>query len=225
MKLSYKYRGAVHSSEIDWTENGRSVVFQRIRKELMNRHEMVLDGLEPHIKCLDELADTLYKQIHSTPQHKHNTYNPALPKILERILSELTDTISNLPADGQGGIFRALCGDVMAVFRKMADVYLEENKYHGKMLKRDNRAEKYEQNIVDASVHDGLAQDFENVVLQMNDLSNVLDCLTKTQKRRLVQHVILGYTITRIAEIEGSAVSTIHESIKSALTKLKENYR
>lgn len=223
MNLSYQYQGKSYSAKINWTENNHSVVFQKIRKELESKHSFLLSEFENEIQLLDALADTLYKQIHNIPEYTNNTYNPALPKILKVIISELTDCICKLPIEGQGGIFRALCEDASVIFQSMVDVFLEDNKYQGKMLKRDSRAEKYMHKLVRSNLQEQLTLEFEEVVLQMTDLANVLDCLTKTQKRRLVQHVILGYTVTHIAEMESTSKQSVHENIKSALTKLKEN--
>lgn len=225
MKLSYQYKGKQFLAEINWTENGCSVVFQNIRRELIVKHRFELSEFDSQIKYLDDLANTLYEQIYSIPQYTNNTYNPALPKILQGIMKELTDRISKLPAEGQGGIFRALCEDVTAKFQNTVDVFLEDNRYQGKMLKRDNRAEKYAHKLVRSTAREQLTLEFEEVVLQMTDLANFLDCLTRTQKRRLVQHVILGYTVTHIAELEGASKQSVHESIKSALTKLKEYFQ
>lgn len=224
MNLNYHYQGEYHSAKIDWTENSHSVVFRNIGKELESKHNFSLTEFDGQIKSLDDLAGILYEQIHTIPEYTCNTYNPALPKILQGIMSELTDCISRLPIEGQGGIFRALCEDAAAIFQNMVEVFLEDNRYQGKMLKRDNRAEKYMQKIIRSTMQEQLTLEFEEVVLQMTDLANVLDCLTNTQKRRLVQHVILGYTITHIAELENNtSKQSVHESIKSALTKLKEN--
>lgn len=225
MDLNYQHQGKRYLARINWTENNSSVVFRNIGKELEIRHGFSLSEFDEQINFLDDLVDTLYKQIHTIPEHTSNTYNPALPRILNEIMSELTNCINKLPTMGQSGLFHALCKYVAVIFQNMVDVFLEDNRYQAKMLKRYNRAEKYMHEFVRSAMPEQLTLEFEEVVLQMADLANILDCLTKTQKRRLIQHVVMGYTISNIAEFEDVSKQSVHESIQSALTKLKEKSR
>ena len=49
-------------------------------------------------------------------------------------------------------------------------------------------------------------------------------CLTKTQKRRFIQHYILGLSLRQIAAIESVHFTSVDESLKRAAYKLKQYF-
>ena len=55
----------------------------------------------------------------------------------------------------------------------------------------------------------------------MTDLAHLLDQLTEAQKRRLVKHIFLGYTLQEIADQEGVSNQSVSVSIAAALKKLR----
>ena len=56
-------------------------------------------------------------------------------------------------------------------------------------------------------------------------LSEGLMMLSETQRRRIIQHCCYGMSERDIAMREGKEKSTIHESILSAMKKLKKFYK
>lgn len=63
--------------------------------------------------------------------------------------------------------------------------------------------------------------EFESVLIQMTDLSRLLEQLTATQRERLVKHIFLNYTLQEIADQEGVSIVSVHQSITAALKKLR----
>ena len=63
--------------------------------------------------------------------------------------------------------------------------------------------------------------EFESVLIQMTDLSRLLEQLTATQRERLVKHIFLNYTLQEIADQEGTSRQSVSESITAALKKLR----
>ena len=64
---------------------------------------------------------------------------------------------------------------------------------------------------------------FEQDSVTKADIEAALKMCTPVQRKRLIQHYFQGYTFTEIAKMDGCAVASVTESIKSGLKKIK-NY-
>ena len=58
--------------------------------------------------------------------------------------------------------------------------------------------------------------------MEEEKLYAALDQLTEKQRKRVYAHYILGVKQSDIAKMEGTSVSTVHESIKRGLRRLKK---
>ena len=56
-------------------------------------------------------------------------------------------------------------------------------------------------------------------------LKESLNCLTKTQKRRIVLHFFEDKSFTEIARLENCDESSVRESIYSGIKKIKKNLK
>ena len=222
MNIKYQFEGNEYLLSVDWGGNLGLSVFKNIRKEIEKRHGINLVELQSQIECMDEIINTLYGHIYSMPQHLRNTYNPALPRILQKSMSELITQLDMLFAYEKNGFFYLLCKEVLAYWDQMLEVFLEDNRYQCKILEREKNSEKHNQKIIHSLPQENITSEFEEYVLQMTDISNVLKSLTEKQRRRLVLHIFAGYSISIISEMESTSKQSVHESIKGALAKLKE---
>ena len=66
-----------------------------------------------------------------------------------------------------------------------------------------------------------MSYEFESVLIQMTDISRLLDRLTESQRSRLVKHIFLKFTLQEIADQEGVSKQSVSESIAAALKKLR----
>lgn len=58
--------------------------------------------------------------------------------------------------------------------------------------------------------------------MEEEELYAALDQLTEKQRKRVYAHYILGIKQSDIANMEGTSVSTVHESIKRGLRRLEK---
>jgi DNA-directed RNA polymerase specialized sigma24 family protein len=114
-------------------------------------------------------------------------------------------------------LFTSLFASVVGKLRDTVDVYLEEHAYRCKFRERMRDKEQY----IETTPSSFLSCEFEDVLLQMTDLSSQMDCLSEKQRRRLVKHVFLKYTLQEIADQEGVGKSKIQKSVADALKKLR----
>ena len=101
--------------------------------------------------------------------------------------------------------------------QEMVEVYLLDNAYQGKHRYRRRHFEEWLETTAEGS----MSCEFESVLIQMTDLSRLLDQLTATQRERLVKHIFLNYTLQEIADQEGVGKKSVSESITAALKRLR----
>lgn len=217
MLIAYDYKGKDHFFQARWTEDEHSVIFRIIRKEVESRHKLCLEYCSELAAKLDMTMDRLYIQLYGLPEHHSNTYNPAYPRLLEEILNEIKSDIRSLPAEGDGRLLYSLYWDVFQQICEIVEIFLADNRYQNKILKRHECS-------IEAAPDKYPSTDFEDLILQMTDLSNLLNCLTETQRRRFVLHVFLKYTLQEIANKERVGVSKIHKSVMEAYKKIHQRY-
>ena len=107
--------------------------------------------------------------------------------------------------------------NVAGKLQKISDVYLADNAYQCKYRERRRKKEEY----IETSDPMLLSFEFEDVLLQMTDISRMMNCLSVKQRERLVKHIFLGYTMQEIADAEGVKKQSIEESISTALKKIR----
>ena len=101
--------------------------------------------------------------------------------------------------------------------QEMVEVYLLDNAYQGKHRYRRRHFEEW----LETASEGATSCEFESVLIQMTDLSRLLEQLTATQRERLVKHIFLNYTLQEIADQEGVSIVSVHQSITAALKKLR----
>lgn len=217
MILSYNYKGQDYLLNERWTENDNSVIFHNIIKAVETRHNLCLEPYYGLAVRLDTSMDRLYIQLYGLPEHHSNTYNPAYPRLLEDIMNEIELDICSLLARGDGRLLYSLYLTIFQQICDIVEVFLADNRYQNKILKRHERS-------MEATPDEYHSTDFEDLVLQMTDLSNLMDCLTEKQRNRFVLHVFLKYTLQEIASKEGVGVSKIHKSVMDAYKKIHKRY-
>ena len=89
-----------------------------------------------------------------------------------------------------------------------------------------NRKERYHCSSLDAILYEGSEYGYEegNYLEEQEDtalLKEVLDCLTETQRRRMLLF-IEGWSFRNIAEQEGTNHKSVEESIKAAQKKIQK---
>ena len=89
-----------------------------------------------------------------------------------------------------------------------------------------NRKERYHCSPLDAILYEGSEFGYEegNYLEEQEDtalLKKVLDCLTETQRRRMLLF-IEGWSLRKIAEQEGANYKSVEESIKAAQKKIQK---
>ena len=65
---------------------------------------------------------------------------------------------------------------------------------------------------------------FEQDSVTKADIEAALKMCTPIQRKRLIQHYFQGYSFTEIAKMDGCAVMSVTESIKSGLKKIKKYF-
>ena len=222
MLLKYRFGNEQYSGFIRWTtDNGHSSIFRDIVGQLVESQRINLNHYQTLAVHLDELVDKMYGLIYTfTNEYRSVPYNPHFRRLLMEALSEIIEYANEIQAQGNSeheAILSTLFTDVVDKLQGIADVYLEDNRYQGKHRNlRSKKEQPYE--AIDESK---FCYCFEDSLLQMSDISRLLDCLTEVQHRRLVKHIFLKYTIREIASHEEVGASTVHQSIAAALQKLR----
>lgn len=101
--------------------------------------------------------------------------------------------------------------------QEMVEIYLLDNAYQGKRRYRRKHFEEW----LETTSEGATSCEFESLLIQMTDLSRLLEQLTATQRERLVKHIFLNYTLQEIADQEGVGKKSVSESITAALKKLR----
>jgi len=65
---------------------------------------------------------------------------------------------------------------------------------------------------------------FEQATVDKADIEAALKTCTAVQRKRLIQHYFQGYSFTEIAKMDGCAVASVTESVKSGLRKIKKYF-
>ena len=65
---------------------------------------------------------------------------------------------------------------------------------------------------------------FEQATVDKADIEAALKTCTTVQRKRLIQHYFQGYSFTEIAKMDGCAVASVTESVKSGLRKIKKYF-
>lgn len=222
MVLQYTYHSERFTLSVDWNDfDGRSTIHTAIVEKLAKRHDSAFLGYWEMAQELDEKADKLYRCIHIFNDESHATpYNPKIRKQFLEAFSDLCSCLEmNLESDGSENA-QALSGlflSIQSTLQEMVGVYLVDNAYQGKHRYRRANLEEWVEMIDESRI----AYEFESVLLQMTDLSRLLERLTDTQRRRLISYFLLGHTMQEIANQEGVSKQSVEESITAALKKLR----
>jgi len=222
MLLIYNFKGQNCKVFIHWTaDTGCSTVFREIVQSISDKHQLDSGGFHDSARRLDELTDRLYKQIYIfADEHYGVPYNPRFRKSILRVFSEISDMAEEYQKPDCSEHEHLLAGlflDIVDKLRGTVDVYLAEHAYQCKFRERLRHKEQY----IETTASGMLSYEFENVLLQMTDLSRMMDCLTEKQRQRLVKHIFLKYTLQEIAEQEGVNDAVVCRSIAAALKKLR----
>lgn len=223
MLLQYTYGENQQSILINWTDHdGRSVVFKEIVKTLEELHGSAFSQYRKVAQSLDEKVDKFYKEIYIfNDEHYAIPYNP---KTRTRFLCAYANLCEELEqcihpdASEQEQVLSELFMIILDKLQEIVGVYLLETSYQGKYRYRRKNYEEWIETIDEDRI---ATYDSESVLLQMTDLSKMLDRLTDTQRRRLVSHLFMGYTLQEIADQECVSKQSVEESVAAALNKLR----
>ena len=222
MFISYKYQENVYHLLANWTSaEGQSIVFRDVMKRIAERHHINIGDHLELAEHLDTLTDKLYKQIHDfIDEYEAVPFDPRFRRIIMKSLAEIIACVNDIQKPEQEDGDRLLACLFMEVADKLRDlvsVYLEERAYQSKFRDRLRHKEQY----IETTHQHQLSFEFESVLLQMTDLSRLMECLTDKQRQRLVKHVFLKYTMQEIATQESVSHVMVAKSIAAALKKIK----
>ena len=222
MLLHYTYANRSYSFEPKWNDpDGHSVIFREIVYHLKNVHGNIFSNYADHAYQLDLEVDKLYEYIYIfNDEYKALPYNP---KHKKQFLQTFENIYKVFEADVcvrstiESSLIVKLFSDVLDKLQEIVSVYLTDNAYQGKHRYRRINLEKWAETTDERD----MSYEFESVLIQMTDLSRLLERLTESQRRRLVKHIFLKYTLQEIAEQEGVSKQSVSESIAAALKKLR----
>jgi len=222
MLLTYNFKGKNYKVFIHWTaDTGCSAVFQDIAKKVSDKHQLDPGDYGERAKHLDDLTDKLYEQIYIfADEHSGIPYNPRFRRTVLRAFADISDRVKECPTPDNSADenpLAALFAGVADKLREMMDIYLADSAYQCKFRERMRNKEEY----LETTAQGLLSCEFEDILLQMTDLSRVMDCLTDIQRRRLVQHIFLKYTLQEIADNEHTSNQSVQKSIAAALKKIR----
>jgi len=220
--LEYRYECDDYKLFIQWTaDTERSTVFHDIVTQVSDKHRFSASYYNDLAKELDKLTDKLYEQIYQfTDEHHGVPYTPRFRRVLLQSFSEICEVVEECQSTGKlehenlmGGLFVAVVGKLGEV----VDVYLADHAYQCKFRERLRDKESYISTINQSL----LSYDLEDVLVQMTDLSSLMDCLSEKQRERLVLHTFMKYTMQEIADAENTTHQAVSQSISAALKKLR----
>ena len=219
MVLHYIYKNHTYIFEVRWTDTeGTSIIFREIISHLEKTHGPALSAHREQALRLDLAADRLYEQIYRFGnEYQAIPYDPKHRKRFLETYGEIYSLSKIEEAREEAAALTELFGQVLGKLQEIVGLYLLDNSYQGKHRYRRKNFEEW----VETTAERSMSCEFESVLIQMTDLSRLLEQLTATQRERLVKHIFLNYTLQEIADQEGVGKKSISESITAALKKLR----
>ena len=219
MVLRYTYENRSYIFEARWTgPEGKSTVFREIVKHLEKTHGPAFAVYQEQARRLDLVTDRLYEQIYRFgEEYQAIPYDPKHRKRFLEAYGEICALAEIGEASEESAALTKLFGQVLDKLQEIVGVYLLDNAYQGKHRYRRKHFEDWLETTAEGS----MSCECESVLIQMTDLSRLLDQLTATQRERQVKHIFLNYTLQEIAEQEGASRQSVSESIAAALKKLR----
>ena len=221
MVFHYTHDSIKYCLKANWTNaNGQSAIFQEIIINLSNRAQAKLNIYLQMAISMDSLVDKLYDLFYIfSDEYKNTPYNPRFRRMLLSAFSELEKAVvvfAQTAITDEQQLLADMFRQVLDMLQETTEIFLNDNSYQGKHRYRRVNMEQSSETTDESLMSFG----FEDMILQMTDLSQLLDCLTDIQRRRLVKHIFLKYTLQEIAEQEGVSHVVISKSIAAALKKL-----
>lgn len=219
MVLHYTYKNRSYIFEAQWTgQEGKSTIFREIFSHLETIHDSIFATSQDQAQQLDLAVDKLYEQIyHFGDEYQAIPYDPKHRKRFLAAYGEICALSEIQEASEEAAALTELFGQVLDKLQEMVEVYLLDNAYQGKHRYRRRHFEEW----LETASEGATSCEFESVLIQMTDLSRLLEQLTATQRERLVKHIFLNYTLQEIADQEGVGKKSVGESITAALKKLR----
>ncbi|MEG1752359.1 MAG: hypothetical protein RR234_00460 [Christensenella sp.] len=222
MLIRYVYDNVEYSLTANWNdESGASTIFSNITQQICIRHNLDISLYEQISKSFDGLVDKLYSQFFQfTNEHSGVPYNPKFRRTIIFAFSEITKAVENFQIqhnDQQELVFAYLYKNIIDNLRDVVNVYLNDFSYQSKFRERLKRKEQY----IEVTQPLKLSYEFEDDLLKKIGIESILHCLTKSQRNRLVKHIVFKYTLQEIASIENVSWQSVQESINTSLKKLK----
>lgn len=219
MILHYTCENRSYIFEAQWTgPEGKSTVFREIVSHLEKVYGPAFAVYQEQALQLDLAVDRLYKQIyHFGDEYQAIPYDPKHRKRFLAAYGETCALSETQEASEEAAALTELFGQVLDKLQEMVEVYLLDNAYQGKHRYRRRHFEEW----LETASEGATSCEFESVLIQMTDLSRLLEQLTATQRERLVKHIFLNYTLQEIADQEGVSIVPVHQSITAALKKLR----
>lgn len=222
MLLNYSFKDQNYKIHIHWTaDTGNSMVFKDIVRNVSIKHQLELSGYCELSNNLDELVDKLYEQLYIfTDEYSSVPYNPPFRRVILQALADICDGVKKCPLPDSSeneSPLAVLFADVADKLHEIVNVFLEDNTYQEKHRFRRRKLEQ----SVETTDEGMFSCEFEDVLLQMTELSRVMDCLTDIQRRRLVKHIFLEYTLQEIATQEKVNDAVVYRSIAAALKNIR----
>jgi len=217
--LHYTCENRSYIFEAQWTgPEGKSTVFREIVSHLEKVYGPAFAVYQEQALQLDLAVDRLYKQIyHFGDEYQAIPYDPKHRKRFLAAYGEICALSEIQEASEEAAALTELFGQVLDKLQEMVEVYLLDNAYQGKHRYRRRHFEEW----LETASEGATSCEFESVLIQMTDLSRLLEQLTATQRERLVKHIFLNYTLQEIADQEGVSIVSVHQSITAALKKLR----
>ena len=219
MVLHYTYENHPYIFEAPWTgPEGTSIIFREIISRLEKTHGPAFSAHREQTLRLDLAVDRLYEQIYRFGnEYQAIPYDPKHRKRFLETYGEIHSLSKIEEAREEAAVLTELFGQVLDKLQEIVELYLLDNSYQGKHRYRRKNFEEW----VETTAEGSMSCEFESVLIQMTDLSRLLEQLTATQRERLVKHIFLNYTLQEIADQEGVGKKSISESITAALKKLR----
>ena len=175
MVLHYDFNGETHRMEVNWSREKHFAIFQNIFEDMAMCYKIKSNHYYLIAKELDFLADKLYHQLYDKPEHQSISYSPAYARLLDEILNDIKAKIIEIPIEDIGRAFFALYWSVFGNICRFVDVFLKDNTYQNKMLKRREES-------LETSGNKHTITEFEYSLLDKKSLEDLLSCLTPKQK-------------------------------------------
>lgn len=203
---------------IAWTEEDRSIAFRQVDQQLALRYQLKSPSPD-YAAQMDSITDQLYSILKARQTSFVTYYDPTMKRKSQACLFAIRELINRHHSQYHAEFHFAFYCQIFNNIAETMQLYLEDNRYQNRVRmqkKRDVRTDVYDP--VD------IGSEFEDLVLQMSDIARNLDCLTEVQRRRLVLHFFMGYTVSEIAREENAKYQAVQDSIRLALKKLKDKY-